>query len=80
MAMSVGQAQADPVTGMAGMIYNSIVSSLQAQTINGTPLCPTPIPANARKVYAALAEGIATGVYTSITTTALVNLSTGAIT
>lgn len=66
MAMIVGQAKVDPVTGMAGAVYNALVSTRQAATItvNSTPvhLCPTPITAQMRVAYAAEAEAIATGV------------------
>lgn len=68
MAMVVGQAHTDPVSGMAGRIYNAMTAATDAGLASAATTPGTP----ARNSLASLCEAIATGVIAEIQANATV--------
>lgn len=72
MAMIVGQAHADPVTGMAGRIYTAITAAGD----NGFSNTATTPGSAARNSLASFCEAIATAVVAEIQANATVTIKT----
>lgn len=69
MAMSVGQAHTDPVSGLAGRIWTALLAASDSGL-------SSPLTANQRNALAAMCEAIAAGVIAELQANATVTIHT----